>query len=102
MQAIEQLKSSVEVSKFSKVCDVPNWLKEAVDGTDTKETNDRIKELCQNQIDCIAKFEEIKNCDCISSIHQAVKKNKQEAKHKSLNCIAASSKSVGLSKSMML
>ena len=80
MQALEHLKSFGEVNKFSKVCEVPDWLKNAVDGIDNVEINAKIEQLRLKQLECLAKLEEIQDSNCISSIHQAIKKNKQENK----------------------
>ena len=101
MQALEHLKSFGEVNKFSKVCEVPDWLKNAVDGIDNVEINEKIEQLRLKQLEYLAKLEEIQDSNCISLIHQAIKKNKQENKLKT-NCVAVSHKSISLSKGMML
>lgn len=95
------LTSSEEVSGFTKVCEVPNWLSEAMSGADIEPINNQISELMKKQEEYISRLDALKKEDsCVSSIHQAIKKNNQLKSAKALTCVSV--KATKLNKGMML
>lgn len=100
MQALN-LTPSEEVSGFKKVCEVPNWLADAVSGLDIEPINSQMSELMKNQQKYINSLDSLKKEEsCVSAIHQAIKKSSVTKSTQNLTCVSA--KSTKLSKGMML
>ena len=88
------------------VCDapMPNWLRDAMDGSDNIQLMSEMKVLNDKQNDFLTRLEEMKKSDleCVSSIKQAIKHTHTSQSSVSKNCVSVTAKATKISKSMML